>query len=143
MIKMKRLRYERYLEGSSVKRIKREKERRGMEVRGEKSVDVREGEQMCVCAMWYKEGQWCGSGIIWRGRCWNILSWITALYTGETDRRTTDSRAGGGKRETGSKRDAGTDERRETRNQSSNSFFSPAEPYLEERKSSAQHFLQM
>lgn len=40
---------------------------------------------MCVRAAGYKEGQWRGSGLIWRGRCYNILSWITALYTGETD----------------------------------------------------------
>lgn len=50
-----------------------------------------------VCAAWYKEGQWRGSGIIWRGRCWNILSWITALYTGEMDGRTTDRRLEGGR----------------------------------------------
>lgn len=47
-------------------------------------------ERLNVCVAWYKEGQWCGSGIIWRGRCWNILSWITTLYTGEMDGQTTD-----------------------------------------------------
>ncbi|PWA14662.1 hypothetical protein CCH79_00014372 [Gambusia affinis] len=35
------------------------------------------------------EGQQRGSGIIWRGRCWNILSWIIALYSGDVDGRTT------------------------------------------------------
>jgi len=65
-------------------------------------VEVSGGEKcerinVCVC-VWYKEGQWRGSGIIWRGRCWNILSWITAAYTGETDGPRTSGRRGGGKR---------------------------------------------
>lgn len=60
---------------------KRSRGRRG------KCVCVRErlGAQVCVRAALYKEGQWRGSGIIWRGRCCNILSWITTLYTAETD----------------------------------------------------------
>ena len=65
-------------------------------------------EIKCVCAVWYKEGQWRGSGIIWRGRCWNILSWITTLYTGEMDGRTTDRQLGRGREDkkikTGKKR---------------------------------------
>ena len=54
---------------------------------------------MCACVLWYKEGQWRGSGIIWRGRCWNIVSWITALHTGEMDGRTTDRQREGGREE--------------------------------------------
>lgn len=61
-----------------------------------KSVVVCVRLSVCACVLWYKEGQWCGSGIIWRGRCWNILSWITALYTGEMDGRTTDREGGRG-----------------------------------------------
>lgn len=30
-------------------------------------------------------GQRSGSGIIWGDRCWNILYWITALYTEERE----------------------------------------------------------
>lgn len=66
---------------------------------GEKCGCVREIKCVCVCvcAARYKEGQWRGSGIIWRGRCCNILSWITALYTGEMDGWTTDRQWEGGK----------------------------------------------
>lgn len=55
------------------------------------------GVYVCVCVARYKEGQWRGSGIIWRGRCCNILSWITALYTGEMD--------GGNNRQAASRRE--------------------------------------
>lgn len=64
-----------------------------------KSLDVSVRLSVCACVLWYKEGQWRGSGIIWRGRCWNILSWITALYTGEMDGRTTDRQREGGREE--------------------------------------------
>lgn len=72
-----------------------------------------------MCVAWYKEGQWHGSGIIWRGRCWNILSWITALYTGDIDGRTTDGRLEGG-----GEGKRGTDERGKREiNRASRFFF--------------------
>lgn len=62
---------------------------------------------MCVHVC-YKEGQQRGSGIIWRGRCWNILSWIIALYSGDIDGRTTGRQI----EEEGVEEKGGTDERR-------------------------------
>lgn len=79
---------------------------------GRKSVDVCERLNVCVSGAWYKEGQWRGSGIIWRGRCLNILSWITTLYTGETDGRTTGRRLEGGRGGGERKKQTGTDDRR-------------------------------
>lgn len=73
---------------------------------------------MCVRAAWYKEGQWRGSGFIWRGRCCNILSWITALYTGEMDGGGDNRQAAGAVGEggmgsgSGGEKENGTDDRR-------------------------------
>lgn len=107
----------------------------------EKRVDVCERLNVCVCA-WYKEGRWSGSGIIWRGRCLNILSWITALYTGEMDGQTTDRRLEGGregrKRRTKKKRRRQMIEGKWEINRATR--FS-RKPYLEERKRAAKHFL--
>lgn len=99
-----------------------------------------EREEMCVSAARFKEGQWRGSGIIWRGRCWNILSWITTLYTGEMDGRTTDRQAGGEEEEEErDRRKTETDERRQSR-KSTELLRKKKKTYLEERKSLAKHF---
>lgn len=80
---------------------------------------------MCVCDIKRVNGG--GSGIIWRGRCWNILSSIIAMYTGEMDGRTT----GRGAREEGE----GGEEKQEQlrggkRENQSNSPVSLQKPYL-------------